>query len=207
MTKTKSLLKGIGNYVATTKYYDEWSSNYDMALHKWNYRAPSKAALILKKYLTKKPDYILDLACGTGLFAQEILKFYPKTTIDGIDISKKILKEASKKNIYRKLYSGNFDFKIPINYEYDLVSCIGALTYSKKPKKLILSICDSVKKDCTFIFTHRLDLWEKQKYDIILKEISNKWKIIFISRPILYLPKNYNFGKKIKIRFVVLKKR
>ena len=38
-----------------------------------------------------KPKFILDLACGTGLFIVEFLKAYPDCICDGSDISEKIL--------------------------------------------------------------------------------------------------------------------
>ena len=49
MTKTKSLLDGIGNENVTEKYYDDWAKNYDQTLKKWNYKAPKKAVKILGK--------------------------------------------------------------------------------------------------------------------------------------------------------------
>ena len=76
MIKIKSLVEGIGNYKDTNKYYDDWSTNYDQTLSKWNYGAPKKAILISTKYIKKKPKNILDLACGTGLFAEELIKIY-----------------------------------------------------------------------------------------------------------------------------------
>ena len=96
MVKSKDLIKGIGNYNATTKFYDNWSRTYDASLKKWSYRAPSKASLVLKTYLATPPKSILDLACGTGLFAESIIKFFPKAVIDGMDISKKILHKAKE---------------------------------------------------------------------------------------------------------------
>ena len=73
MPKTKSLLDGIGNENVTEKYYDNWAINYDQTLKKWNYKAPNKAVKILGKVKVKF-DNILDLACGTGMFAEEIKK-------------------------------------------------------------------------------------------------------------------------------------
>ena len=84
------LLKGIGNRGEIKSFYDEWSNTYDKSLNQWNYKAPRQSALILKKYLENKPKYLLDLACGTGLFAQEIRKIFPTIICDGTDISKKL---------------------------------------------------------------------------------------------------------------------
>ena len=206
MVKSKDLIKGIGNYKATTKYYDDWSSTYDKSLQKWSYRAPSKASLILKTYLNAPPKNILDLACGTGLFAESIIKFFPKAVIDGTDISKKILLKAKEKKIYSKLFCSNFDRNFIIKKKYDLTSCIGAMTYTKKPKKLILNVHKLTNFRGFFIFTHRIDLWKNQNYPKLLDSLSKKWNIIFISRPILYLPQNKFFKDLIKIKIVLLKK-
>ena len=206
MIKFKSLINGLGNYEETNKYYDSWSSSYDKKLLSWNYRAPLQTALLLKSSLLKHPKNLLDLACGTGMFAEEIIKFFPKINIDGIDISKKILLKAKEKNIYKKLYFCNFDKNIKIKDKYDLISCIGAMTYTKDPKTLLKKILKLTKKNGFFIFSHRTDLWEKQNYTKLLFDLKKKWEKVKISRPLLYLPKNPDFKKKIKIRIALLRK-
>ena len=77
------LIKGIGNSKEIKNFYDNWSNEYDKTLDDWNYKAPKQAALILKKYSIGKPKFLLDLACGTGLFAQEIRRIYPTIICDG----------------------------------------------------------------------------------------------------------------------------
>ena len=97
MVKELSLVNGIGNLKITTKYYDDWSDNYDSNLINWNYKVPEKSIKILKLKLKKKPKNILDLACGTGLFGQKIIKTFNKSQIYGSDISLKCLKIAKQK--------------------------------------------------------------------------------------------------------------
>ena len=207
MTKFKSLINGIGNYEQTNKYYDNWSSSYDKTLLSWNYKIPFKASAVLKSYLDRSPKRLLDLACGTGLFAEEILKIFPNTIIDGIDISKKILIEAKSKNIYSKLICSNFDTNLSLKNKYNVISCIGAMTYTKDPIKLIKDVSKITHNNGFFIFSHRVDLWKKQKYSNILINLSKIWEIIYISRPLLYLPKNVDFNKTIKIKIALLKKK
>ncbi len=89
MIKYNALINGIGTSVKTKKYYDEWSKDYDKVLNQWNYNAPKSSSKILKRLLNKNPNEILDLACGTGLFGKELKKIYPKSSIDGSDISTK----------------------------------------------------------------------------------------------------------------------
>ena len=111
----------------------------------------------------------MDIACGTGLFAEEIIKIYPNALIDGADISKKIIKHAKLKNIYNNLICFNFDKEFKIKKKYDLIACIGALTYTRNPQSLFLNIFNVTKTAGYFVFTHRVDLWKKHNYTNMLK--------------------------------------
>ena len=112
MTKIKSLVDGIGNQSMTEKYYDDWATDYDQTLINWNYKAPLKAVNILRK-IKDKINSNLDLACGTGMFANELAKKYPHIIIDGCDISTKSIKIAKLKSTI-KIYLIFLHIKIPI---------------------------------------------------------------------------------------------
>ena len=134
----KSLLKGIGNKKDIEKYYDNWSSSYDETLYKWNYKAPLQSIKILKKYIKIKPKFILDLACGTGLFVDKFLQIYPDCICDGSDISKKILDISRINGKYRNLYKKSFENKIRSINKYNVVSLIGAMTYCENHQSLLI---------------------------------------------------------------------
>jgi len=205
MTRVKSLLEGIGNESLTEKYYDNWALNYDQTLKNWNYKTPLNAV----NAICKIKDNIttnLDLACGTGMFAEKLHKKYPKIVIDGCDISSESLKIAKQKKLYRNLIKKSFEKKINITKKYDSVSMIGSMTYCKIPKKLFLLINNYLKKNGIFIFSHRIDLWEKQNFDSIINNVNQSFKLMYKSRPLSYLPKNSSFSNKIKIRIAILEK-
>ena len=206
MIKYNALINGIGTSVKTKKYYDEWSKDYDKVLNQWNYHAPKSSSKILKKFLNKNPNDILDLACGTGLFGKELKKIYPKSSIDGADISTKSLSHAKLKKVYKRLFVSDFNKNFIFKKKYNLITCIGSLTYNSNPQKLLLKVSNITKKSGFFIFSHRVDLWQKQNFDKILSDLSNKWQNIYISRKLLYLPKNKEFNNKIKIKIGLLKK-
>ena len=118
----------------------------------------------------------------------KLLKKYPDIDIDGCDISSKSLKIAKQKKLYRSLFRKIFEKKINITKKYDSVSMIGSMTYCKNPKKLFSLIINYLKKNGVFIFTHRIDLWEKENFDSILnhfnKSINNYDKALkFITDP------------------------
>ena len=200
------LLKGIGNSREIKKFYDNWSNTYDLTLKEWGYIAPSHSTRILKKKLTKKPKYLLDLACGTGLFVEKFKKIFPKCICDGSDISKEILEISNSKGLYRNLYQTSFENKINLKNRYDLVSLIGAMTYCSNHNLLFKLVNSYLIKGGLFIFTQRIDLWDKLKFEDTINNLGN-FKKIYKSRPINYLPKNKDFGQNIKIRIVVLQKK
>jgi len=202
----RKLLKGIGNSKEIKKFYDNWSNTYDLTLKEWGYIAPSHSTRILKKKLTKKPKYLLDLACGTGLFVEKFKKIFPKCICDGSDISKEILEISNSKGLYRNLYQTSFENKINLKNRYDLVSLIGAMTYCSNHNLLFKLVNSYLIKGGLFIFTQRIDLWDKLKFEDIINNQGN-FKNIYKSRPINYLPKNKDFGQDIKIRIIVLQKK
>ena len=205
MTNKKSLIDGIGNQSETKKYYDIWAGNYDQTLKSWNYEAPKKAVNILYNF-KKKINYNFDLACGTGLFAKELKNKYKKIIVDGCDISSLSLKIAKKKNLYRNLYKNSFEKKIKFNQKYDSVSMIGSMTYCKKPELLFPLIASYLNKNGIFIFTHRIDLWNKQDFDSLILNSKIYFKLDYKSRPLNYLPQNKDFTNKVKIRIAALRK-
>ena len=206
MTNFKSLVSGVGNLNKTRKYYDDWSAKYDETLKLWNYQAPKKSIKFLKETTNFKPKNILDLACGTGLFGAELKKVYPKSHIYGSDISKKSVKISSGKKIYKKLQIKNFEQLHNYKIKFDLISLIGSMTYCKNFDKLFVNINKNIKQKGFVLFTHRIDLWQKQDFLNILKKHQKSLKIIKISRPLNYLPLNKDFKNKIKIKIVLLQK-
>ena len=200
----KSLRKGIGNSKDVESYYDNWSNSYNDTLTKWNYKAPLQSTNIIKRYVRTKPKYLLDLACGTGLFVEKFLKQFPECICDGSDISRRILNVSKRNGKYRNLYKKNFENKIRISNKYNLVSLIGAMTYCKNHQSLFKLVSYYLTKNGYFIFTHRVDLWTELKFDNVLKSLIN-FELIYKSRPLNYLPKNKDFGSDIKIRIVLLK--
>jgi len=201
------LLKGIGNSKEIKNFYDNWSNEYDKTLDDWNYKAPKQAALILKKYSIRKPRFLLDLACGTGLFAQEIRKIYPTITCDGTDISKKIINISLQKGLYRNFYLSNFEKNIKPADDYNVVSLIGGMTYCSNYQLLFNHVYNYLKNKGCFIFTHRVDIWESLNFDKFLKLNEDKFEITYKTKPLNYLPKNKDFGTKVKIRIVLLSKK
>ena len=80
------------------------------------------------------------------------------------------------------------------------------MTYCNDQLKLFKNVYFFLTKKGYFIFTHRTDLWLKYNFDNFLIKNSKKFKVIYKSRPLDYLPKNKEFKKNIKIRLILLQK-
>jgi len=88
-------------YVETL--FNDYAINFENYLvNKLEYKTPN---LITELIVAKNPNIqlgsVLDLGCGTGLIGDEIRKYC--SNLEGIDLSKSMLKKASAKNIYDKL--------------------------------------------------------------------------------------------------------
>ena len=131
-----------------------------------------------------------------------------KKILDGADISTKSLEISCQKFIYDKLYKFNFQKK-KFNFrvqKYDCIVCVGSLTYCEDFNLLINKLEKKLIKKGYFIFTHRNDLWKKDHFTKLIKNLKN-WKIIYTSNLLEYLPLNKDFSDKIKIRICLLRKK
>lgn len=54
------------------------------------------------QYLKIKPKRILDLGCGTGIFSLALKRLYPDAQIVGLDLAQQMLKQARKKQGWRR---------------------------------------------------------------------------------------------------------
>jgi len=83
--------------------FNNFAINFDHTLvNKLEYKIPNKIVeIIIAENPNIKLGSVLDLGCGTGLIGDEIKRYC--SNLEGIDLSKLMLKKASAKNIYDKL--------------------------------------------------------------------------------------------------------
>jgi hypothetical protein len=119
---------------------------------------------------------------------------------------RKIINISKNKEIYRKLFQSNFEKRIAVKSKYNIVSLIGAMTYCQDHQKLFQNVSSYLEDKGYFIFTHRVDLWEKFDFDNLLTKQTNL-DVTYKSRPLNYLPQNKDFKSKVKIRIVLMTKK
>lgn len=113
--------------------YDDWALGYDAEHYRNGWTGLlSRVAYTLKTYLQPE-SHLLDVGCGTGLFARELFA-YGFEKIDGMDISRVSLQQSSEIGIYNELHYGELGnpLKFPDDYFDGLVSC-GVFTRNQVP--------------------------------------------------------------------------
>lgn len=83
--------------------YGEWADTYDSSFGEgWGYIAPREIAAIYRA-MAQGDEPVLDIGAGTGLVAEHL----PGLTVDGIDITPKMLDRAGEKGLYRRRILGD----------------------------------------------------------------------------------------------------
>lgn len=81
---------------------------------------------------------VLDVGCGTGEILNAIRKLYPTVSLQGIDISQEMLKQAENKKIDNvKLYLGDAEHLSFENDKFDVLICTDSFHHYPKPQKAI----------------------------------------------------------------------
>ncbi|XP_072024761.1 methyltransferase-like protein 27 isoform X1 [Amphiura filiformis] len=179
------------------QFYDDWAPTYEKDLTHEGYIAPRRSAEAMAKCLTNKDAEIMDMACGTGLVAQELTQQGFKN-IDGVDISSEILKICKESGLYRRLICDSIGTnKLDINDDtYDgLIICgaLGHLSLECFPQLIRIvkpggPIIFSVDGNSMDTFDHFKDgkfeaalqelvrngLWIKESYELIPDWVFNR---------------------------------
>ena len=116
--------------------YASWATTYDQEVVENGYATPDRVAKALKEYVSDKCTLILDYGCGTGLsgLALQSVGF---ENLDGLDVSKEMVRIAEKKSIYKSLKVFDPDTKIPMYSEqYKIITAIGVIGAGAAPLKV-----------------------------------------------------------------------
>lgn len=82
-----------------THEFIRWSESYDRSILQWLLFGPSHRALIRRIHAVvgDKPARILDVGCGTGVFAAKIREALPNTRVWGIDLVSDMLTKGAER--------------------------------------------------------------------------------------------------------------
>ena len=185
--------------------YDEWAIEYDETLANWDYRAPTQAAVYLRKAISVDAE-ILDVGCGTGLTGIALRRAGFTGPLDGIDLSPESLTQANICEVYRSLKPVDLQ-KLPIPHadnSYDALICVGVLTYIPESEAVVREFARLVRPGGAILITQREDLFRERGYDAMFKNLADVVGDITVTDPLPYLPDNPDFGSEIGVIYATM---
>lgn len=174
-----------------TERYDQLAKDYEATFEReFEYRGPRLAAEFFFQYVPKNAK-ILDAGAGTGLMGETLAKLgYHKLV--AMDLSRNMLEEARRKNVYREIHQmvlgKTLDFA---DNSFDAVACVGVFAAGHAQPNAFAELIRITKPGGHIIFTLRPDVYEscgfKKKQTTL--EAESKWKLVEVSEKLQLLPK------------------
>ena len=134
--------------------FDSFASHFDSSLAKLKYRAPELVAQAVARVIAV-PDgslTVLDIGCGTGLCASH-LRPYAKHLV-GVDLSEKMLEQATKRNLYDKLVPAELtEYLEHSKAAYELIVSADTLVYFGPLEAVAAAASASLRPGGHLIFT------------------------------------------------------
>ncbi|WP_136806320.1 tetratricopeptide repeat protein [Desulfosediminicola flagellatus] len=135
--------------------FDNYSDHYEKSLiDELHYSVPTKLRTLFNSIFPE--DYIvssgLDLGCGTGLSGEAFGNIVK--SLDGIDLSEKMLDIAREKDIYTSIFSGNIvDYLRSTKIKYDFFVATDVFNYVGNLKEVFSLAQSTASKNAVFCFS------------------------------------------------------
>lgn len=160
--------------------YDDWSETYDVHLmHEFGYVSPRIAAREMENGTESSEIDLIDYGCGTGLVGQA-LHDAGFAKIDGLDISRGMLKQAASKHVYRKLSYADLTAKLDLTDAcYDAGCCIGSMGAGHVGAQHVGELLRPLKPGGLFIIIMNGMYYETQGFEAAFLELQERglWRI------------------------------
>lgn len=129
--------------------YQKFASSYDKQMELLEAKSITN---IIKNLPEKFYDSILDLGCGSGLFAKKFKGHFKSIT--GVDISQEMLNKAKETHLYNHLIKKDiFHYLNNNEKKFDLIVMSEVFCYIEKPEEIFKLIYQHMNKNTVFAFT------------------------------------------------------
>lgn len=162
------------------KTFDKWAETYDdsIAMAEWGFEHYHDGIIWLCNQLHNKNRYVrvIDLGCGTGVFAKMLQRIAPSIEYIGIDISNKMLniaKRKSPKSTFLQTDFRDFDrWKIYLDNEYNcaVVSSYSLHHINDKEKIDLINNIFTASKRYDFFFIVDYAFINNSERNLLLEE-------------------------------------
>ena len=175
---------------AVAGYYDQWANGYNTDLASWDYRAPRRAASLLRTH-APEAGRVLDAGCGTGMAGRALREEGFEGELHGIDLSGESLKLADELDVYNHLKQANLQERLDIGDDrYDALLCVGVMTYVPQVSQCWTEFCRVVGPGGVVVVTQREDFWRDRDCQGVVEalESAGKWEVLIATDAEPYLP-------------------
>ncbi len=163
-------LKGDTPEVASPHYvkevFDAYSTTYDSSLvDKLHYTVPQAMRSRFEElcHITDREFDTLDLGCGTGLGGEAFQDI--SRTLEGVDISPRMVEIARQKNIYSALHVSEINSYLNnCTKLYNLVVATDVFTYIGKLDEILMAIYNVLAQDAFLCFS--TEHGERENYSL-----------------------------------------
>ena len=146
-------IKNEASLIGIRNLFDAFAPEFEKTLSDLEYKTPEEIFRILKENNIAKSK-ILDLGCGTGLCGKYLKNIAKLNALYGVDISKRMLNEASKKRIYSKLFCSDIvSFLRKNKNTFDLVAAADVLTYFSELDNIFIGVNKTLNPGGFFVFS------------------------------------------------------
>lgn len=133
--------------------YDQWAEDYDKDVVGNGYTTPARIAEAVAGFVDDRDAPVMDYGCGTGL-SGVALKKAGFSTIDGADLSEKMLDVASDTSVYRNLSLVEPDAPIaPMIADYRTITATGVISRGAAPPALYGQMLDAMQPGALLAFS------------------------------------------------------
>ncbi|XP_075052720.1 methyltransferase-like protein 27 isoform X1 [Mixophyes fleayi] len=170
------------------QFYDEWANQYEEDVSTLEYKAPRLAAASLASVCTlnRESKLVLDVACGTGLVAEELQRC-GFNLFHGWDGSAGMLEVAKNKQLYQELKECMLgQDPLPSGSDkYDAVIVVGAMSDGQVPVSVVPELLRVTKHGGLICLTTRgniSNLQYKAELEKAMSDLQNKgfWEQISV---------------------------
>ncbi len=162
--------------------YDEWAGAYEEDMD--DHGGPSEAVAVLARY-TSPSSHILDAGCGTGL-AGSILATLGYTSLEGLDLSAGMLREAAKKNCYTALHRETLGQRLTFSdAAFDAVLSVGVFARAHAPSNSFNELIRITRPGGHIIFTLRPEFYVATDFkDAMAAHVdAGDWRLVDATEP------------------------
>jgi len=157
----------------SVRHYRTWADDYDQTfVREMDYQIPFRVAEAFVNGGGTGP--LLDVGAGTGLVAQRLTEL-GAGPVDGTDISPDMLDVARKKNLYRRLFTGDITQRLEVeNDTYDGIISAGTFTLGHVGPEAFDELVRIARPGALFAITINNAHYEAEGFAAKLEELSAK---------------------------------